>query len=70
MGYVQKKANKRLYILRTLSRCGVHVSDMVKIYCAVIRSVLEYASPVFANLSAFLSEAIENIQKRALSSSN
>lgn len=65
--YLLKKVNKRLYILRVLRRCGVHVSDMVKIYCAVIRSVMEYASPAFANLSVCLSNALERVQKRALS---
>lgn len=65
--YLLKKVNKRLYILRVLRRCGAHVSDMVKIYCAVIRSVMEYASPAFANLSVCLSNALERVQKRALS---
>ena len=53
--YILKKANKRLYILRALRRSGVSVPDMVNIYCAVIRSVVEYASPVFSDLPAFLS---------------
>ena len=64
--YILKKANKRLYILRILRRCGVEVPDMVKIYCAVIPSVLEYASPVFSNIPAFLSSALERIKSRAL----
>ena len=41
--------------------------DMVNIYCAVIRSVVEYASPVFYDLPAFLCCALERMQKRALS---
>ena len=45
--YILRKANKRLYILRVLRRSVVSVPDMVNIYCAVIRSVVEYASPVF-----------------------
>ena len=32
----------------------------------MVRSVLEYASPIFANLSKYLADAIEAIQKRAL----
>ena len=41
--------------------------DMVNIYCAVIRSIVEYASPVFSDLPAFLCCALERMQKRALS---
>ena len=41
--------------------------DMVKIYCAVIRSIVEYASPVFSDLLAFLCCALGRMQKRALS---
>ena len=44
--YILKKANKRLYLLRALRRSGVSVPDMLNIYCAVICSVVEYASPV------------------------
>ena len=65
--YILKKANKRLYILRALRRSGVSVPDMVNIYCAVIRSVVEYASPVFSDLPAVLCCALERMQKRALS---
>ena len=34
--------------------------------CSLIRSILEYASIVFANLPQYLSNALENIQKSAL----
>ena len=33
---------------------------------SLIRSVIEYASAVFANLPKYLSDALEGIQKRAL----
>ena len=64
--YVIKKANRRLYALRKLRGCGVPASDIVIIYCSLIRSVLEYASVVFANLPRYLSLALEKVQKRAL----
>ena len=35
-------------------------------HCSLIRSVIEYASAVFANLPKYLSDALEGIQKRAL----
>ena len=40
---------------------------MVNIYCAIIRSFVEYASPVFSALPAFLCCVLERMQKRALS---
>ena len=36
-------------------------------HCAVIRSVVEYASPLFLDLPAFLCCALERMQKRVLS---
>ena len=48
--YVFKKANKRLYAIRLLKKSGVTTEDLVKIYCSLIRSVLEYAAPVWLDL--------------------
>ena len=42
-------------------------TDIVHIYCALIRSILEYASAVFADLPKYLACYLENVQKRALS---
>ena len=36
------KASKRLHILRILRRGGVEINDLVTIYTALIRSLLEY----------------------------
>ena len=36
------------------------------IYCALIRSVLEYAAPVWSGLPVYLSEVIEAVQRRAM----
>ena len=41
-------------------------SDIITVYCSLTRSVIEYASAVFANLPKYLSDAFEGIQKRAL----
>ena len=65
-GCVVKKANRRLFALRQLKKCGVPADDIVVIYCSLIRSVIEYASVVYANLPGYLSNALESIQKRAL----
>ena len=54
-------------MIRKLRGCGVPASDIVIIYCSLIRSVLEYASVVFVNLPRrYLSLALEKVQKRAL----
>ena len=58
---------KRLHILRVLKRAGVPPADLVTIYSALVRSVLEYSSVVWATcLPHFLIDQLEAIQKRAL----
>lgn len=47
--------------------CGLPMQDFLAVYCSLIRPILEYASIVFANLPQYLSNALENIQKSALS---
>ena len=64
--YIMKKANRRLYALRQLRRCGVSAHDSVMVYCSLVRSILEYACVVFAALPQYLSDSLERIQKRAL----
>ena len=64
--YILKKSNKRLYILRQLAKFGLPPTDIVNIYCTLIRAIVENASVVFANLPLYLNNLIENIQKRAL----
>ena len=36
------------------------------IYCAPIRSVLEYAAPVWSGLPVYLSDVLEAVQRRAM----
>ena len=64
--YVVKKANKRLYAIRQLKKCRVPPVDLVGIYCSLVRSILEYACVVFANLPKYLSQDLERVQMRAL----
>ena len=64
---VVAKGSKKLHILRVLKRGGVPPADPLKVYFALIRSVLEYFCPVWHNaLSVKLSDSIERVQKRAL----
>ena len=64
--YIMKKANRRLYALRQLRRCGLSPHDSVMVYYSLVRSILEYACVVFAALPQYLSDSLERIQKRAL----
>lgn len=65
INYISKKANKRLYAIRLLKKSGVEINDLVQIYCSLIRSVLECASPVWSDLPDYLASAIESIQIKA-----
>ena len=40
--------------------------QLILVYCSITRSVLEYASPAWADLTQYLSDQIESMQKRAL----
>ena len=60
-----KKACKKLYSLRVLHRARVSQPNMLRIYLASVRP-LEYEVPVWQDIPAYQSEAIERVQKRAL----
>ena len=60
------KGSKRLYAMRALTKCGLTDRQLVLVYCSIIKSVLEYASPAWAGFTQYLSDQIESIQKRAL----
>ena len=64
--YIYKKARKRLYSLRILRRAGVDQASMLKVYTSSVRSLLEYALPVWQSIQGYLSDKTESIQKRAL----
>ena len=65
--HIVTKAQKRLFCLNMLRRSKVPPKDIVHIYCAKIRPVLEYACPVWhGGLTDEQSEAIEHIQERGL----
>ena len=67
IGSITVKAVKRLYLLRQLKRAGIDCNVLVRFYCSVIRSLLEYACQVFhCSLPNYLSDEIEHIQRRAL----
>ena len=43
------KASKRLYFLTQLKRAGVPKQDLVLFYVSCVRSVIDYAAPVFVS---------------------
>ena len=64
---IVSKASKRLYILRVLKRSGIPPEDLINIFYALVRSVLEYACVTWStSLPIYLKDKIERVQKRAL----
>ena len=64
---IVSKATKRLYFLKQLKRAGLPPDQLLHFYLAVIRSVLEYAAPVWHHLlNKTQAEKLEAIQKRAI----
>ena len=67
VAYIVSKACRRLYIIYQLLRSGVSCSDIIAVYCSLIRSVLEYCCPVWhCGLTDSLTADIECVQKRVL----
>ena len=65
--YIVSKASKRFFVIAQLVRAGVGKSDVITVYCAIIRSVLEYACAVWhCGLTKGQSNELESVQKRCL----
>ena len=61
-----RKAMSRSYVLRYYSKF-MPGKDLKKLYCALVRSILEFSSVSFGSqISKFQSNRIENVQKRCL----
>ena len=56
----------RFHSLKVLRRARVCQPNILRIYLSTVGPVLEYAVPVWQDIPAYLSEAIERVQKRAL----
>lgn len=48
---ITKKASKRLYFLTQLKRAEVSKQDLALFYVSCVRSVIDYAAPVFLTVS-------------------
>ena len=65
--YIVSKAAKRFFVISQLVRSGVDKTDIVLVYCAIIRSVLEYACQVWhCGLTKTQACEVENVQSRCL----
>ena len=65
--YICSKASRRIYFLCLLRRAAKSPSDIVAVFCSIVRSVLEYSCEVWhPGLTKQQSATIEHIQKRAL----
>ena len=61
---ITKKASCKLSVIRQL-RPFLDTPELIKIYNTCVRSVLEYAAPLFVKLQAQQQDSIERIQRRA-----
>ena len=64
---ITSKVGKRLWFMKQLRRAGVCQNDPLYYYQAVVRPVLEYASPCWqASLTKEQTKQLEDVQRRAL----
>ena len=64
---IYAKASKRLHFLKLLKRSSMPTEDLLQYYKAIIRSVIDFASPVWqSSLTTDQRHQLELIQRRAL----
>ena len=64
---IMSKAASRLHFRKQLKRPGAERDDLLYFYVTVIRTVLEYACPVWhSSLTAAQTKALESLQRRAM----
>ena len=65
---ITKKASKRCYFLTQLKRAGNPKQDLALFYVLCMRSVIDYAAPVFFNsLPQYIKNELVQLKKRAKS---
>lgn len=64
---ILNKTAKRMYCIRYLVKAAIRQTDIIQIYCSIIRSVVEYACPVWhPGLSVNQTNELERVQRRCL----
>jgi hypothetical protein len=61
--FITAAASRRIFCLRTL-KVIFNRDQLISVYCSVVRSILEYASPVFCKLNQSHIVKINRVQKR------
>ena len=64
VNYIIRLASRRLYALYVL-RNILEKKYLIRIYEALVRSILEYCSPLFVGLNGKNSDLLEKVQRRA-----
>jgi len=68
---MSQKVNKKIFCIYNLARAGVCESDITQVYISIIRSVLEYACPVWhPGLSKARANEIERVHAETLFKNN
>ena len=67
INYITSKASRSPYLLTQYKKAGLSTTDLLNMFNTLIRSVLEYACPVWhPAIPKYLSDELETIQIRAL----
>ena len=61
--YICKSASRRVYALRRLKAAGFCKADLIRVFGAFIRSIVEYNSPLFVGLNVKNNIRIEKLQR-------
>ena len=64
ISYISTKASRRLFALRRLKPI-LRPDELHDVYCGLIRSILEYASPVFVGLNKKQEAKLQRLDNRA-----
>ena len=65
--YIVQRCNRRIWILRRLKRLGARINDLLEVYYKQIRSIAEYAVPVWnSSLTGNQITKVERIQKNCI----
>ena len=59
-----KASSRYIYVLKQLKKIGTSKAELIQVYNAIIRGVIEYSSPLFVGLTKRNSNRLEKIQKR------
>ena len=65
--FIEERCYKKLWMLRRLDKLGADSDDLIDVYCKQVRSILEFAVPVWnSSLTGENIAQLERLQKTAL----